>query len=183
MVRRDLLRGFDPEPLRQYRGQGLELHVAEPGERRDALAQIVAVRRVRPDAFGLTAVLVDHDRCELLDTLGHRAWETMNRRLLGEQRVCLVVACEIEGTRCGRRHPLILDGRRTLLGDMADPVDKAKHILHDVEHPIETAKALEHEAEEGASGRTPLIVISGITLFLGLIFVILLGIALTLYFV
>jgi hypothetical protein len=66
---------------------------------------------------------------------------------------------------------------------MADPVDKAKHILHDVEHPIETAKALEHEAEEGASARTPLIVISGITLFLGVIFVVLLGIALTLYFV
>jgi hypothetical protein len=66
---------------------------------------------------------------------------------------------------------------------MADPVDKAKHILHDVEHPIETAKALEHEAEEGASARTPLIVISGITLFLLVIFVILLAIALTLYFV
>jgi len=66
---------------------------------------------------------------------------------------------------------------------MADPVDKAKHILHDVEHPIETAKALEHEAEAGASARTPLIVISGITLFLGVIFVILLAIALTLYFV
>jgi hypothetical protein len=66
---------------------------------------------------------------------------------------------------------------------MADPVDKAKHILHDVEHPIETAKALEHEAEEGASARTPLIVISGITLFLVVIFVILLAIALTLYFV
>jgi hypothetical protein len=66
---------------------------------------------------------------------------------------------------------------------MADPVDKAKHILHDVEHPIETAKALEHEAEEGASARTPAIVISGITLFLGVIFVILLAIALTLYFV
>jgi hypothetical protein len=52
-----------------------------------------------------------------------------------------------------------------------------------VEHPIETAKALEHEAEEGASARTPAIVISGITLFLGVIFVILLAIALTLYFV
>jgi hypothetical protein len=65
---------------------------------------------------------------------------------------------------------------------MADPVDKAKHILHDVEHPVETAKALEHEAEEGASARTPLIVISGVTLFLGVIFVILLAIALTLYF-
>jgi hypothetical protein len=66
---------------------------------------------------------------------------------------------------------------------MADSVDKAKHILHDVEHPIETAKALEHEAEEGASSRTPLIVISGITLFLVVIFVILMAIVLTLYFV
>jgi hypothetical protein len=66
---------------------------------------------------------------------------------------------------------------------MADSIDKAKHILHDVEHPIETAKALEHEAEEGASARTPFIVISGITLFLVVIFVILLAIALTLYFV
>ena len=66
---------------------------------------------------------------------------------------------------------------------MADSVDKAKHILHDVEHPIETAKALEHEAEEGASARTPAIVISGITLFLVVIFVILLAIVLTLYFV
>ena len=66
---------------------------------------------------------------------------------------------------------------------MADSVDKAKHILHDVEHPIETAKALEHEADEGASARTPAIVISGITLFLVVIFVILLAIALTLYFV
>jgi hypothetical protein len=66
---------------------------------------------------------------------------------------------------------------------MADPVDKAKHILHDVEHPIDTAKALEHEADEGTSARTPFIVISGITLFLLVIFVILLAIALTLYFV
>src|SRR5512132_2546937 len=85
MVRCDLLRGFDPEPLCQYRGQGLELHVAETGERGDALAQIVAVRRVRPDAFGLPAVLVDHDRGELLYPLGHRAGETVNRRLLAKQ--------------------------------------------------------------------------------------------------
>ena len=66
---------------------------------------------------------------------------------------------------------------------MSDSVDKAKDVVHAVEHPVETAKALEHEAEEGASARTPLIVISGITLFLGVIFVILLAIALTLYFV
>jgi hypothetical protein len=66
---------------------------------------------------------------------------------------------------------------------VADPVDKAKHVLHDVEHPIETAKALGHEAEEGKSERTPLIAIGGLTLFLGVIFVILCAIALTLYFI
>jgi hypothetical protein len=66
---------------------------------------------------------------------------------------------------------------------VADPVDKAKDILHDVEHPVETAKALEHEAAEGKSARTPLIAITGITLFLLVIFIILLAIALTLYFV
>jgi hypothetical protein len=66
---------------------------------------------------------------------------------------------------------------------VAEPLDKAKHVLHDVEHPIETAKALEQEAAEGESPRTPLIAITGITLFLGVIFVILLAIVLTLYFV
>jgi hypothetical protein len=66
---------------------------------------------------------------------------------------------------------------------MAEPLDKAKHVLHDVEHPIETAKALEQEAAEGESERTPLIAITGLTLFLGVIFVILLAIVLTLYFV
>ena len=66
---------------------------------------------------------------------------------------------------------------------MSDSVDKAKDVVHAVEHPVETAKALEHEAEEGKSARTPLIVISGITLFHLVIFVILLAIALTLYFV
>jgi hypothetical protein len=66
---------------------------------------------------------------------------------------------------------------------MADPVDKAKDVVHAVEHPVETVKALEHEAEEGVSPRTPLIAITGVTLFLLVIFVILLAIALTLYFV
>jgi hypothetical protein len=66
---------------------------------------------------------------------------------------------------------------------MADPVDKAKEVVHAVEHPLETAKALEREAEEGSSPRTPLIAITGITLFLSVIFVILLAIAMTLYFV
>ena len=66
---------------------------------------------------------------------------------------------------------------------MSDSVDKAKEVVHAVEHPVETAKALEHEAAEGKSARTPLSVVSGITLILGVIFVILLAITLTLYFV
>jgi hypothetical protein len=66
---------------------------------------------------------------------------------------------------------------------MSDSVDKAKDVVHAVEHPVETAKALEHEAAEGKSARTPLIVVSGITVILGVIFVVLLAITLTLYFV
>jgi hypothetical protein len=65
---------------------------------------------------------------------------------------------------------------------MADPVEKAKEVVHAVEHPIETAKALEHEAEEGSSERTPLIAITGIALVLGVIFAILVTVALVLYF-
>ena len=66
---------------------------------------------------------------------------------------------------------------------MSDSVDKAKDVVHAVEHPFETAKALEHEAAEGKSARTPLIAVTGIALILGVIFVILLAITLTLYFV
>ena len=65
---------------------------------------------------------------------------------------------------------------------MADPVEKAKDVVHAVEHPVETAKALEHEAAEGKSARTPLIVVSGITLILGVIFAVLVTVALILYF-
>ena len=66
---------------------------------------------------------------------------------------------------------------------MSDSVDKAKDVVHAVEHPVETAKALEHEAAEGKSARTPLIAVTGIAVILGVIFVILLAITLTLYFV
>jgi hypothetical protein len=65
---------------------------------------------------------------------------------------------------------------------MTDPVEKVKEVVHAVEHPVETAKALEHEAAEGRSPRTPLIAITGVTLVLGVIFAILLTIALVLYF-
>jgi hypothetical protein len=65
---------------------------------------------------------------------------------------------------------------------MTDSSDKAKDVVHAVEHPVETAKALEREAEEGKSARTPAIVISGVTIFVGIIFAILVTIALVLYF-
>jgi hypothetical protein len=65
---------------------------------------------------------------------------------------------------------------------MADPTEKAKDVLHAVEHPVETAKELEREAEEGKSARTPLIAITGVSIFVGVIFAILVTIALVLYF-
>jgi hypothetical protein len=65
---------------------------------------------------------------------------------------------------------------------MADPVEKAKDVVHAVEHPLETAKELEREAEEGSSPRTPLIALTGVTIFVGIIFAILVTIALVLYF-
>jgi hypothetical protein len=65
---------------------------------------------------------------------------------------------------------------------MTDPVEKAKDVVHAVEHPVETAKALEHEAAEGKSARTPLIAVTGIALVLGVIFAVLVTVALVLYF-
>ncbi len=66
---------------------------------------------------------------------------------------------------------------------MTDPVDKAKEVVESLEHPIETVKELEKEAEEGSSDWTPLIVITGVGFFVGVVVVIVLAIALTVYFV
>ncbi len=69
----------------------------------------------------------------------------------------------------------------------ADPAEKAKELAEDaahaVAHPVETAKELEHEAEIGESARTPLIVLSGITIVVAIVVVLLLALSLTLYFV
>jgi hypothetical protein len=54
-----------------------------------------------------------------------------------------------------------------------------KEIAHEV---VEEVKALEREAEVGESARTPAIVLSGITLVVGTIVVILLIIAFTAYY-
>lgn len=49
-------------------------------------------------------------------------------------------------------------------------------------HPVEKVKELEAEAERGRSPRTPLIAITGITIVIGVIFAVLVTIALVLYF-
>ena len=49
-------------------------------------------------------------------------------------------------------------------------------------HPVERVKELEAEAERGRSPRTPLLVLGGVTVFVSVIFAILLAVALILYF-
>lgn len=65
---------------------------------------------------------------------------------------------------------------------MAEPVEKAKDVAHAVEHPVETAKDLAAEVEEGRSPRTPMLAVTGITLVLGVVFAVLVTVALILYF-
>jgi hypothetical protein len=57
--------------------------------------------------------------------------------------------------------------------------ESPKEILHDV---VDDVKDLEHEAEVGQSARTPMIVLSGITLVVMVIVAILLVIAFTAYY-
>jgi hypothetical protein len=66
---------------------------------------------------------------------------------------------------------------------MADPVEKVKDAVTSAVHPVETAKELAAEAERGRSPRTPLIALTGVTLFLSVIFAVLVTVALVLYFV
>jgi hypothetical protein len=57
--------------------------------------------------------------------------------------------------------------------------ESPKELGHEI---VEEVKALEHEAELGASARTPLIVVSGITVVVGTIVVILLIVVFTAYY-
>ena len=66
---------------------------------------------------------------------------------------------------------------------MADPIEKARDAASSAAHPVETAKELAQEADRGRSPRTPLIALTGVTLFVGVAFAILVTIALVLYFV
>jgi hypothetical protein len=49
-------------------------------------------------------------------------------------------------------------------------------------HPVEKIKELEAEADRGRSPRTPLLAITGITVVIGVIFAVLVTVALVLYF-
>lgn len=55
--------------------------------------------------------------------------------------------------------------------------------LRNVEHKVEArVEELAHEAEEGTSARTPLIVLSGVTIFVAVVVAILLALAFTAYY-
>jgi hypothetical protein len=54
-----------------------------------------------------------------------------------------------------------------------------KELAHDV---AEGVKALEHEAAEGATARTPALLVSGITIFVAVILTVVLVIAFTAYY-
>ena len=58
--------------------------------------------------------------------------------------------------------------------------ESPKELAHDV---AEEVKNLEQEAEEGQSARTPLIVLSGITIVVGVIVIVVLVIPFTAYYV
>ncbi len=59
---------------------------------------------------------------------------------------------------------------------MTEPL---KHVEHKVE---ETVEDLAHEAEEGESARTPLIVVSGVAIFVAVVVAILLVLSFTAYY-
>jgi hypothetical protein len=49
-------------------------------------------------------------------------------------------------------------------------------------HPVEKIKELEAEADRGRSPRTPLLAVTGVTVVVGVIFAVLVTVALVLYF-
>ena len=52
--RHQLVRGLDAEPLGEHGAQRLDLHLAEPGQRSQVVAQGLA-RRLGPDTLGIAA--------------------------------------------------------------------------------------------------------------------------------
>ncbi len=66
---------------------------------------------------------------------------------------------------------------------MADQLEKAKEVAGAAAHPVETTKELAAEAERGRSPRTPVIVITGVTIVVGVVVALLMAVSLVLYFV
>ena len=65
---------------------------------------------------------------------------------------------------------------------MSEPQHPESEHPHLHPHPIETAKELAHEAELGRSARTPLIALTGITLFVAVVVLVLLTVTFLVYF-
>ena len=65
---------------------------------------------------------------------------------------------------------------------MADPVEKAKDVADGVAHPVETTKDLAAEAEAGRSERTPWIALTGVTIGVGILVVVVLVLAFLVYY-
>jgi pimeloyl-ACP methyl ester carboxylesterase len=74
-----IARRGDPETLGEHGAQRLDLHLAEPGKRGQAGAQVLAVAGVGPDAGGVTVVLVTNVDGQIVNAYGHRARKTMDR--------------------------------------------------------------------------------------------------------
>ena len=55
--------------------------------------------------------------------------------------------------------------------------------MPDAPHPVEAVKEGAREAEEGRSPRTPLIAFTGVTMVVGLVFAVVVTIALVVYYV
>lgn len=55
-------------------------------------------------------------------------------------------------------------------------------LMPETPHPVEATKDLAREAERGRSPRTPLIALTGVTLFVGMVVAVILTLALLVYF-
>jgi hypothetical protein len=66
---------------------------------------------------------------------------------------------------------------------MTDPLKGLEHKVEQLEHKVEEkVEDLAHEAEEGESARTPLLVVSGVAIFVAVVVAILLVLAFTAYY-
>jgi hypothetical protein len=66
---------------------------------------------------------------------------------------------------------------------MTDPFKGLEHKVGELEHKVEEkVEELAHEAEEGESARTPLLVVSGVAIFVAIVVAILLVLAFTAYY-